>query len=191
MGHSATTAWHCSTCYISRLLDNTFHKCAVLHVILGVTSPRAIFPNPVNRVSISKRGAPLSGARKIFDGHQVMMIAIVDVKERGLGRYHQFQQRLRRTAPLTPNKFMTHYTQCLQRGSIEWRPSAHPELKRLQQQKQILFSMPSILAMDSLPLHHLAVGPTLVQWNLENRVSPHSFPAKTSVVTVVLFGLIF
>ena len=30
---------------------------------------------------------------------------------------------------------------------------------------------------------------TLFQWKLENRVSSLSFPAKTSVVVVVLFGL--
>ena len=46
-------------------------------------------------------------------------------------------------------------------------------------------SMPSILAMGSLPLNQFAV---LFCRSYENRVSSLSFLVKTSVVIVVLFG---
>ena len=100
-------------------------------------------PCCVVRAGLSKCGARLEAllrgpiqwrVQNFLVGHHVIMIEIVDVRARGLGHDPQFHLSSRdfNDNAITPNKFMNYYTQYLQRGDIEGRATAHPELNRLQ-----------------------------------------------------------
>jgi len=83
------------------------------------------------------------------------MIKIAYLEEQGLAKTSPAKTSKGLINP--PNKSMSYYPQYLQRGGIGCRASAHPKLKVCSSSNHFYFRMPSMLALDNLPLHPLPI----------------------------------